>query len=332
MQQDWQPEAEHGGMYSLVGPGRTIDTDAKLVRGPLVAQGVDTGVDVEVRSGGPAVGYQTVPALMLLDDSILLGPVYSDTAIATSATSPTVAVVSQLTTSPVMFMWDPASHPGARTLRDVAASGVPVLLSDPVLAALLQAKGLVTESQIDTGYQGTPERFVSDPRILQQGYLTSEPYSYENDITQWARPVSWEKVADYGYSVYPSALSVRADRLEQLRPCLAKLVPVMQRAQLDYLADPGPTNALIVELAEAYQTGWTYSAGAADFAVKAMQEQALVTDDPASGVFGQFDPDRMQQIVSTFGPILQAQGSITEIPAPQSLYTNEFIDQGIRMG
>jgi hypothetical protein len=36
--------------------------------------------------------------------------------------------------------------------------------------------------------------------------------------------------------------------------------------------------------------------------------------------------------VSTFGPILQAQGTITEIPAPESLYTNEFIDPSIRMG
>ena len=27
MQQDWQPEAEHGAMYSLVGPGYTVDTN-----------------------------------------------------------------------------------------------------------------------------------------------------------------------------------------------------------------------------------------------------------------------------------------------------------------
>ena len=45
MQQDWQPEAEHGAMYSLVGPGYTVDTNTKSVTGPLVAQGVDTGVE-----------------------------------------------------------------------------------------------------------------------------------------------------------------------------------------------------------------------------------------------------------------------------------------------
>jgi hypothetical protein len=332
MQQDWQPEAEHGGMYSLVGADRMIDADAKLVRGSLVAQGVDTGVDIEVRPGGPNVGFQPVPALMRLDDSIVLGTVYSHAAIAASADQPTVAVVSQLTTSPLMLMWDPASHPGAQTLREVAASGVPVVTSDPLITTLLEAQGVITPSQVDTSYEGTPARFVSDPRILQQGYSTTEPYMYEREIAEWGRPVGYEKLADYGYSVYPSALSVRADRLEELRPCLAKLVPIMQRAQLDYLADPGPTNTLIVELVEAYQTGWTYSAGVADYAVQALREEGLVTNDPASGVFGQFDPARMQQIVSTFGPILQAQGTITQVPAPEALYTNEFIDPSIRMG
>jgi hypothetical protein len=332
MQQDWQPEAEHGGMYSLVGADRTIDADAKLVRGSLVAGGVDTGVDIEVRPGGPNVGFQPVPALMQLDDSIVLGTVYSDVAIAASANQPVVAVVSQMTTSPLMLMWDPASHPGAQTLRDVAASGVPVLTSDPIITALLEKQGVISSAQVDTSYEGTPARFVSDPRILQQGYVTAEPYLYEREITEWGRPVADQKLADYGYSVYPSALSVRADRLEQLRPCLEKLVPIMQRAQLDYLADPAPTNALIVELVEAYQTGWSYSPGVADYAVRALREEQLVTNDPASGVFGQFDPARMQEIVSTFGPIQQAQGTITQLPAPDTLYTNEFIDPSIRMG
>jgi len=332
MQQDWYPEAEYGGMYSVVGPDRTIDADAKRVRGSLVAQGVDTGVDVEIRPGGAVVGFQPVPALMRLDDSIVLGSVYTDVAIATADDQPTVAVVSQLTTSPVMLMWDPESHPGARTLRDVAASGVPVVTSEPVLFALLQEQGIIKPEQVDSGYEGTPARFVSDPRIMQQGYVTTEPYLYEHEIAEWGRPVGYEKLADYGYTVYPSALSVRADRLEQLRPCLTKLVPIMQRAQLDYLADPGPTNELMIELVEKYQVGWTYSPGVADYAVRAIREQGLVADDPASGVFGQFDPARMEQIVSTFGPIQQAQGNLAQIPDAQDLYTNEFIDPGIRMG
>ena len=59
MQQDWQPEAEHGAMYAVVGPGFTIDADKKSVTGPLVAQGVDTGVQGRgARRCGSNTGFQ----------------------------------------------------------------------------------------------------------------------------------------------------------------------------------------------------------------------------------------------------------------------------------
>jgi hypothetical protein len=318
-------------MYSLVGPDYTIDADAKSVTGSLVTQGVDTGVDVEVRPGGPNVGFQPVPALMYLDEAITLGAVTTDDGIAAAAGQPTVAVASQMTVSPQILMWDPESHPGMTTIREIAATGVPVVTSGDILPALLASQGIMQPAQADTGYEGTPARFVSDPTILQQGFATAEPYVYQNEIAEWGRPVGFEPLANYGFSVYPEPLAVRADRLEQLRPCLEKLVPIMQRSQVDYLADPGSTNRLIVELVEAYQTGWTYSLGVADFSAKAQVEQGFVTNDPASGVFGQIDPARMEQIVATFGPILQSQGTITTVPDPASLYTNEFIDPSIRM-
>jgi hypothetical protein len=331
MQQDWQPEAEHGAMYSVVGPDYTIDADAKSVKGSLVAQGVDTGVDVEVRPGGPTVGFQPVQALMYLDDSIVFGAVNTDEAIVGAAEQPTVAVTSQMTISPQILMWDPASHPGLSTIKDVAATGVPVVTSGDEIPALLVSQGIMQPSQIDTSYEGTPARFVSDPTIMQQGFATAEPYIYENEIAQWNKPIGQQRLYDYGYTLYPEPLAVRADKLETLRPCLEKLVPIMQQAQLDYLAEPGPTNTLIVELVEAYQTGWTYSEGVAEFSAKEQVEGGFVTNDPASGVFGQFDPARMQQIVATFGPILQQQGAITAIPDPSTLYTNEFIDPNIKM-
>jgi hypothetical protein len=39
----------------------------------------------------------------------------------------------------------------------------------------------------------------------------------------------------------------------------------------------------------------------------------------------------MEQIVATFGPILQSQGTISAVPDAASLYTNEFIDPSIKM-
>ena len=92
--------------------GLHVDTDAKSVTGPLVAQGVDTGVKVEVRAGGPNTGFQPIPALMYVDDKITFGAVNTDDAIVQAAKQlPTVAVASQMTVSPQILMWDPATLP-----------------------------------------------------------------------------------------------------------------------------------------------------------------------------------------------------------------------------
>ena len=94
IQTDWNPEAEHGASTSCSAPTTTVDAKAKAsVTGPLRRRGGDdTGVKLEVRSGGPAIGFQTVTAQMYTDDDILLGYVYTDEAIQNSAEFPTVAV------------------------------------------------------------------------------------------------------------------------------------------------------------------------------------------------------------------------------------------------
>lgn len=335
MQQDWQPESEHGAMYNLVGDGYTVDTDKKTVTGPLVVNGTDTGVKIEVRSGGPAVNFQPVPALMYLDTDILIGAVNTDAAIVADADQPTVAVTSQLTYSPQILMWDPESHPGAKTIEEAAAEGAPIVTSGDVIPNLLLSQGIITSSQIDTSYEGTPQRFVSDPTILQQGFATAEPYIYENEISQWGKPVAFQLLSDVGYNIYPEPLAVREADVSDQADCLKKLVPIMQQSQIDFLNDPAHGNAVILDLVEQYDTGWTYSEGVAEFSVAQQKELGLVTDDEASGVFGQFDPARVESIVKDFTPFLVTAGSITQDAAdaidPASLYTNEFIDTSISM-
>lgn len=333
MQQDWQPEAEHGAMYSVVGPGYTIDSDTKAVTGPLVAQGVDTGVKVTVRAGGPNTGFKPVSSLLYLDDAITLGAVNTDDAIVSGAKGqPTVAVAAQMTVSPQILMWDPASHPGLTTIKQVAATGTTVLTSGEIIPALLEQQGVIQKAQSDTSYDSSPSRFVSDPKILQQGFATAEPFIYENEIAQWKKPVMSEPLSNYGYSIYPEPLAVRADKLESLSACLTKLVPIMQQAQIDYLKNPGTTNDLIVKLVDAYQTGWTYTAGDAAFSVKTQLDGKFVTNDPASGVFGKFDPKRVADTVARFVPLLTAAGTLTGTPpAAESLYTNKFISDSIKL-
>ena len=82
IQTDWNPESEHGALYQMVGDNPDIDTGKKTVTAPLIAHGgVDTGVKIQVRVGGPAIGFQTVVSQLYQDRSLLLGYVANDEAI-----------------------------------------------------------------------------------------------------------------------------------------------------------------------------------------------------------------------------------------------------------
>lgn len=78
VQLQWQPQSDMAGVIGLLGPGYTVDTDNKSVTGPLAFDGQDTGVDITLRAGGPAIGFQSVPSAMYADDSINLGLVHGD--------------------------------------------------------------------------------------------------------------------------------------------------------------------------------------------------------------------------------------------------------------
>jgi hypothetical protein len=126
----------------------------------------------------------------------------------------------------------------------------------------------------------------------------------------------------------PQALSIRAADRERLAPCLAKLVPIVQRAQLDYLADPAATNELIVDLVEQYDTGWVYSAGLADYAITKMRE-TFVGNGPDQ-TLGNFDMARVGRMLEIVTPIFTAQRKPPKDGLKaEDIATNDFIDERI---
>src|SRR5205823_10983664 len=87
-QTNWWPEPDHGFLYQLIGPNGTIDTNKNTYTGPLG----NSGVNAEIRAGGPAIGFQQVSAQLYSDDNILLAMVATDEQIGNSATQPSKAV------------------------------------------------------------------------------------------------------------------------------------------------------------------------------------------------------------------------------------------------
>jgi hypothetical protein len=332
VQTDWFPETEYGVYYHMLGPNPTVDTKKKLVRGPLVAEGRDTGVQLEVRSGGPATEFKLVSEQMYTDKGITLGQVNTDEAIRLAAKQPTLAVVAPMEISPFMIMWDPEVYPEFNIIADIGQTDAKVLYfeGDTYMEYLI-GTGILRRGQVDGRYDGSSTKFLAGKgEITQAGFATSEPYLYEHD-PKWGKKLNYALVNDTGYPFYPQALSIRAADKEKLAPCLEKLVPIVQRAQVDFLQNPKKTNDFIIRTVEAYDDFWTYSTGLADYAIDKMRQDFV--NNGTDRTLGNFEAARIQRLIDIVTPILVGQRAPTKPGLrPQDLYTNEFIDPNIGIG
>lgn len=328
VQTDWHPESEHGMLYHLLGDDYDIDTDLKATRGSLTIGGVDTGVEIEVRAGGPAIGFEPVASQMYADDTLMLGYAGTDGQFLNHET-PMLSVLAPMEVWPQIIYWDPDVLPEVDTIAELGEQGVTIsYFADAVYTEVLTAQGVLHEDQLDPSYDGTPGRFIAEAQagrpFAQQGYSSSEPYAYEHLYEEYGKQLEWELIHDTGFRPYTATIAIRPDDLETLRPCLERLVPIMQQATVDYFEDPAATNELIVEVVEAYDSGWEYSLDQAEWAVQAQLEDGIVGNG-TNGTVGDIDPARVQSVFDQ----LQAADLDTGDVTPEATFTNEFIDESI---
>jgi len=128
--------------------------------------------------------------------------------------------------------------------------------------------------------------------------------------------------------VYPETLAIRPDRQDELAACLRRLVPIMQLSAVDYLADPGSTNALVVKLVSDFGA-YPYSAERAAYAVGAMRQNGIMGNG-SDRTIGDLEVDRVRRVLDIVRPIFAGQHN----PVPDSLraddlFTNQFLDPAI---
>ena len=327
IQTDWYPSAERGPLFNLLGDTFTTDTKTKSISGPLIASdGSDTGVILQIRSGGPAIGFSPVTAQMYTDKTITLGFTSHDSAANDYAKLPTLSVVAPFEKNPQIVMWDPATYPDVKTIADLGAKGVTInVFPGGPWQEILSKQGVVPKNLWDGSFDGTPARFVSEKgKIAQQGFASAEPYEYEK-LPEWGKKVASQLVYDAGVRFYSQPLGIRTADLETLRPCLAKLVPIIQQSTKDYLNNPAAANKKIVDmLAELNEV--VYSAGEAEFAVATMKDLGLISNGP-DATLGNFDLARVQEGIDQM-----IDAGIANVPKDlkaDQLATNEFIDPSI---
>jgi hypothetical protein len=332
VQTNWWPQAEYGGLYRLLGKDARIDKDKKVVSAPLVADGVDTGVRIEIRAGGPANNFTPSSKLLYADKTIVLAGSDIDQAAQFSKDSAVLGVFAPMDLSPLVLMWDPQTYPNFKTIADIGQAGTRVLtFQGATYVEYLIGSGILRKSQVESSYDGTPARFVAENgKVVQQGYLTNEVHAYEQELPQWKKKVAWTLVNDAGYPNYAEALTIRPDRKAELAPCLKKLVPVMQRSVVGYAADPKATNDLLVRLTQEYGA-FPYSLARATYAVTAMKDNGIIGNG-ANSTVGDFEKDRVQRIIDVVTPIFAGQRQpVKDGLKADDLFTNEFIDTSISL-
>jgi hypothetical protein len=184
---------------------------------------------------------------------------------------------------------------------------------------------------VDTSYTGDPARFVAaDGNIVSQGFITSEPFIYEHEVQAWMKPVKF-LLLDKDVPIYQDTMAIRSDKLQANRACLQKLVPLMQQAAIDYIHNPGPVNALIVDYTSKIKGGTPISAAGAADAVQRMISEGIVSNG-TDGVYGSYDAARIQSLINDYGPVFAARGKTPKAGLqPSDLYTNEFLDKNIKL-
>ena len=328
IQTDWFPEAEHGALYELMGADYKIDLKKKVVSGSLIGtKGAKTGVNIEIRTGGPAIGFAGPSAVMATDPSITMGYDYTGSASLWNKL-PLIQVVAPLEKNPQMIMWDPATYPDVKTIADLAKKGVTINVFAKSVMSFFIADKIVPDNLVDPSYDGSPARFVAaNGKIAQQGFASAEPYSYKNDIKAWGKDVAFQLFFDAGYQDYSQTLGVRPTELAKLRPCLKKFVPMVQQAAVDFIKAPDRANAIIVDAVAQYKDFWVYSKGLADFSVAKQKDLGLVSNGPDK-TLGNFDIPRVQKFID----LMVKSGDYKDVPAgfkAETMVTNEFIDPKI---
>ena len=225
-------------------------------------------------------------------------------------------------------MWDAARHPEFDTVQDIGQTKVPVLtIKDDPSTLYLLATGILRESQLAAGYDGSPKPWLATGgRAVVGGYATKDPYVL--GLLSSTRTIGIAYVADAGYPNYRTTVTIRTDDRPALDPCLRKLVPIMQRAHVAFMASPKRQIKLVAAINKAYRTAYPYTESTAQYGFEQLKKHAIIFNG-RDGRLGDFDLDaggRIDRLIKTLTPVYASKRINLPPLEPSDLATNEYLD------
>ncbi|MFO1085022.1 MAG: ABC transporter substrate-binding protein [Reyranellaceae bacterium] len=298
-QTDWRAQAEHGGYYQAIAAG--------LYR--------QAGIECDLRQGGPSLN---ISQLLLAGrvDMIMSNSFEAFTYVREDAPFFTIAAI---------FQKDPQvliGHP------DTGLDGFDKLKGRPLLIGaggrvtywpFLRRKYGLSDSQVRP-YTFNMAPFLADKNVVQQGFLSSEPYSIAQAL---GRPPVVLLIADAGFSAYQTTIAISRRMANEKRDLVQRFVDASLEGWSQYLkGGPGiaAANALIKQ-ANPEQTD-----DRIEYAIEVLNERGIVlSGDALRGGIGAMSAERWKSFYEL----------MTEVDVlPKGLdvtraYSLEFVNKGI---
>ena len=251
---DWRAQAEHGGYYQAVAAG--------LYR--------EAGIDCDLRQGGPSLN---ISQLLLAGrvDMIMSGSFEAFTFVREDAPFFTIAAI---------FQKDPQvliGHPDTGFDSFEKLKGRTLLIGSGGRVTYwpyLKRKYGLSDTQLRP-YNFNMAPFLADKNAVQQGFLSSEPYSIAKAL---GRPPAVLLIADAGFSAYQTTIAISRKMATEKKDLVQRFVDASLEGWAQYLkGGPGieAANALIKQ-ANPEQTDDRIA-----YAIKVLNERGIVLSGDA---------------------------------------------------
>ncbi|RMF35281.1 MAG: ABC transporter substrate-binding protein, partial [Alphaproteobacteria bacterium] len=182
----------HGGFYQAVADGSYAAC----------------GLDVTIRPGGPQVNNRALMSAGKIDFYMGGNLLYAFSAVEQGIPSRIVAAIFQK--DPQVLL----SHPGAAKSFEELKDLDVMLISDSGFQSfyrwLMTDYGFPADKRRPYTFNSAP--FVTNPRAVQQGYVTSEPFAIEREAG--FAPDIW-LLADHGFSTYATTIETMQATIDE---------------------------------------------------------------------------------------------------------------------
>ena len=296
---DWRAQAEHGGYYQAIAAG--------IYR--------RYGIECDLRQGGPSLN---IGQLLLAGrvDMIMSNSFEAFTYVRENAPFFTIAAI---------FQKDPQvliAHPGSGVDGFDKLKGRTLLIGNGGRVTywpyLRKKYGLRDEQLRPYNFQMAP--FLANANAVQQGFLSSEPYSIAQAL---GKPPEVLLIADAGFSAYQTTIAVSRRLAAEKRDLMQRFVDATLEGWAQYLRGGPATEAAnaLIKRDNPEQTDDRIA-----YAIKVLNERGIVlSGDAIGGGIGAMSDARWQGFYESMADVDVLPKGLDVKRA----YSLEFVNKGI---